>query len=513
MFRHMLASESLDEQIGGSGLQARRRLGGRAAAGHVGRVADVGRAHPRSTSAGSSGSTRSCTRSSPFSPEALAEARASDLARSAGRARRPLEGIPVLVKDNIAAQRNAHHRGLARAARRPAPGGVRGRPGARRGAVILGKGRTSPEWANIRSTHSSSGWSTLGGQTANPHGTGRNPSGSSSGSAVGVAAGLAPAVDRNRDDGSILSPAGACGVVGLKPTLAWSAAAGSSPSRRPGHRGPDDVLRRRRRGAAHRAGGPDPADPATAQAPGRPADYTAFLDAGALDGARLGIWRDGSKAAVPAAVEVLDAAAGLLASPRCRGHRPGGTAVHRSDGRTRARRAGARVQARPERLPLAPSPASTPMTLAELIDFNIQNAGRVLAHFGQELFERAEATSGDLSDASYKHRGPRGGEPAVRTRRWTGRSTAAPGHGVPGHGAPGVPPGIALSPGQRSAPPGRQRGNRLDAVVALTGGPAWLTDHVLGDHPGLSHGRPPQRCAGTPSISVPAPRRSACRSG
>ncbi len=132
------------------------------------------------------------------------------------------------------------------------------------------------------------------------------------------------------------------------------------------------------------------------------------------------------------------------------------------------------------------------MTLADLIDFNIQNARRVLAHFGQELFERAEATSGDLSDATY-----------TAARAEANRLAHAALDGALNGGLQAM--GSGASPGQHSAPPRRQRGNRLDAVVALTGGPAWLTDHVLGDPPGLSTAGPAAVC-GYPSISVPAGR-------
>src|SRR5579875_1656688 len=168
------------------------------------------------------------------------------------------------------------------------------------GAVIIGKANLS-EWANFRSTHSVSGWSTLGGQAVNPHGTGRNPSGSSSGSAVAVAAGLAPLAVGTETDGSIISPAHACGIVGVKPTLGLVSRAGIVPiSLEQDTAGP---MTRCVADAAALLGamaGNDPADEATAGAAGQLADYTAFLDPGALAGARIGIWRSGSERAAPA---------------------------------------------------------------------------------------------------------------------------------------------------------------------------------------------------------------------
>ncbi|MGH3276051.1 MAG: amidase family protein [Streptosporangiaceae bacterium] len=162
------------------------------------------------------------------SDRALDEAAASDARRENGQSRGPLDGIPVLVKDNLAVT------GLPATAGSPALeragdedsfciGGLRAA-----GAVIIGKANLS-EWANFRSRHSSSGWSTLGGQAVNPHGAGRSTSGSSSGSAAGVAAGLAPLAVGTETDGSIVSPAGACGVVGIKPTLGLVSRGGIVP--------------------------------------------------------------------------------------------------------------------------------------------------------------------------------------------------------------------------------------------------------------------------------------------
>jgi amidase len=400
------------------------------------------------------------------SDDAAAEAAASDARRAAGATRGPLDGIGVLIKDNVAVA------GLPATAGSPAlehaeakDAYLVGRLRAA-GAVILGKANLS-EWANFRSRPSSSGLSTLGGQAVNPHGSGRSPSGSSSGSAVAVAAGLAPLAVGTETDGSIVSPAGACGVVGIKPTLGLVSRTGIVPIS-----AMQDTAGTMTRTVADAAvlltamAGADPADTATEAAAGHATDYATFLDPAALDGARLGVWRAGSTPADAATIAVLEASL------------------------TAMRRQGAQIidpveladvdkMAEPEfaalthefkhdiNAYLAGLGGDHPADLAGLIDFNNRNAAEVLSHFGQELFEQAAATSGDLGDDSYLE----------------ARSTATR---------------IA-----RDGLDAALHGINLDAVIALTGHPAWLTDHVLGDYHGWGTSGP-AAVSGYPSITVPA---------
>jgi amidase len=399
------------------------------------------------------------------SPDALDEAAARD--QDPAGPRGPLHGVPILIKDNIDV------RGLPATAGSPALRDAEDRGDAflvarlrEAGAVILGKANLS-EWANFRSYRSTSGWSTLGGQAANPYALDRNPSGSSSGSGVAVAAGLAPMAVGTETDGSIVCPASACGVVGLKPTLGLVSRHGIVPvSAAQDTAGP---MTRTVAEAAALLGvlaGPDPADPVTAAAEGRPADYTAFLDAGALAGARLGVWRDGPHEAGDTIMAVLDQALDVLRDL-------GATVVDPVE------LPGVAGIEGPEWLSLLHEfkrdingylralPGRAPRSLAELIGFNIRNGRSVLARFGQEIFLQAEATSGDPAD------------PAAQAARAevTGRA--------------------------REALDGPLAAHRLDAIVTLTANPAGLTDYVLGDN-GVFHTSGPSAVAGYPAVSVPA---------
>jgi amidase len=236
------------------------------------------------------------------SPTALADARAADAARRGGDDR-PLLGIPIVVKDNVNTTGMPTTAGSwALAGSTPDDAFIAAQLKAA-GAIIIGKANLS-EWANFRSDPSSSGWSGIGGQTNMPYVLDRNPCGSSSGSGVVAAADIAVATVGTETDGSIVCPSGANGVVGIKPTLGlWSRAGVVPISADQDTAGP---MARNVTDAAVLLGaatGVDPNDPAT-DVEGRIAftDYTEFLDDKALEGARIGVWRDGTYGPSTAAI-------------------------------------------------------------------------------------------------------------------------------------------------------------------------------------------------------------------
>jgi amidase len=409
-----------------------------------------------------------------------AEAVASDAVRADRGPRGPLEGIPVLVKDNVQVA------GMPTTAGSPAL--LSAEPDdaflvtrlREAGAVIIGKANLS-EWANFRSTHSTSGWSTLGGQTANPYALDRNPSGSSSGSAAGVAAGLAPVAVGTETDGSIVCPASACGIVGIKPTNGLVSRRGIVPiSPVQDTAGPMAACVADAAALLSVLAAADPLDPVAADDLDSaertvvitgPSLFTGALDPAALDGARLGIWRDPSGPAGAATGAVLDMAVAKL---RALGAvvvdpvtLPDVAKIPEAEHIALQYEFKYGINAYLAYLADFGFDGAVPRTLAQLIDFNKRNADLVLSRFGQETFEQSEATSGDLTDREYLA----ARREATQLAR-TAISTPLTEHGV-------------------------------EAIVALTANPACLTDYVLGDHD-VFHTSGPAAVAGCPSITVPA---------
>jgi amidase len=408
---------------------------------------------------------------------ALAEAADRDTARAADGPRGPLDGVPVLVKDNVQVARMPTTAG--------SPALLSAEPGdaflvtllRAAGAVIIGKANLS-EWANFRSTHSTSGWSTLGGQTANPYALDRNPSGSSSGSAAGVAAALAPVAVGTETDGSIVCPSSACGIVGIKPTNGLISRRGIVPiSPVQDTAGPMAACVADAAALLSVLAGADPEDPVAPddtddaeRAFDDAAAYLGALDPAALDGARLGIWREGSALAGPATAAVLDA---VVARLRALGAvlvdpvaLPDSDKIREPEFAALQHEFKYGINAYLAFIAGFGFPGALPRTLAELIDFNKRNADLVLARFGQEIFEQAEATSGDLGDRDY-----------LSARREATRFA-------------------------RAAIDGPVATDGIEAIVALTANPACLTDYVLGDHT-VFHTSGPAAVAGCPSITVP----------
>ncbi len=325
-------------------------------------------------------------------PTALDQARTLDRIR---RARGPLFGMPILIKDNIETigplPTTAGSLALVdNVTNRDAPLVARLRAA---GAVIVGKANLS-EWANIRSSDSISGWSAVGGQVRNPHALDRNPCGSSSGSAAAVASGMVPAASGTETDGSITCPAAINGIVGFKPTVGLVSRTHVVPiSHSQDTPGP---MTRTVRDAAlimDAIAGSDPADPATAEADRRREDYAARLSPDALRGVRLGVLRFsagfGTEAVFDEALAVLRAQGAELVEIT---EFP---AQQRQDiGRNELSVLLAELKHDMNAYLATLPPNVRPRTLADLIAFNRAHADAEMTLFGQDLFEQAEATPG-----------------------------------------------------------------------------------------------------------------------
>jgi amidase len=331
-----------------------------------------------------------------INPAALTEAEARDAERKAGQSRGPLHGIPVLIKDNIDAAGMINSAGsLAFVDNRPASDAFVMRRLRDAGVVVLGRTNLS-EWANFRSTRSTSGWSSRGGQTKNPHVLDRNPCGSSSGSAVAVAASLASVAIGTETNGSIICPASVNGVVGLKPTVGLVSRTGIIPIA-PSQDTAGPIGRTVADVAALLGAmiGVDPRDPATAAAAAVESTsvYTASLAAGALKGARIGVLlRSPMQPDVDAATQTA------LAAMR----RAGATIVDvqmPTLGKWDQQEVLLYEFKASINKYLAGS-SSAQKSLADLIAWNRANADRAMPLFGQEMFELAQA-KGPLTDAAY----------------------------------------------------------------------------------------------------------------
>lgn len=332
------------------------------------------------------------------SPDAQAQAAASDARRKAGKPIGPLDGIPVLIKDNIETRELPTTAGsLALAAnetRRDAPVVALLRA---QGAVILGKTNLS-EWANIRSDSSMSGWSAVGGLVKNPYALDRSACGSSSGSGAAVAASLAAVAVGTETDGSVVCPSAMNGLAGLKPTLGLVSRTHVVPISH-SQDTPGPMGRSVRDVALLFAGmiGSDPADPATKGADRYRRDYAADLRADALKGMRIGYWRPAMEASLGAAfdkaLDVLRAGGATLVEvqmPELKG-------LGEAEGLVLYTELKADLAAY-----LATTPAAVKVrTLADVIAFNTAYADAEMPFFGQETFEKAEKLKG-LDDPDYR---------------------------------------------------------------------------------------------------------------
>jgi amidase len=403
-----------------------------------------------------------------LNPDALTLADALDRERKAKGPRGPLHGIPVLIKDNIATRDRMQTTAgsMALVGTTPPKDAMAAKKLRDAGAVILGKTNLS-EWANIRSSHATSGWSGRGGQTHCPYALDRNPSGSSSGSGAAVAANLCPVAVGTETDGSIVSPANNNGIVGIKPTLGLVSRAGIIPiAHSQDTAGP---MARTVTDAAILLGtltGVDGDDAATLTLHGQGGlDYTAFLDPKGLTGARIGVVRklfgfhDGVDLLMNDAIEEIK--------------RQGATVVDPADISTLDQMGDAEEEVLLSEFKadlnayLAKLGEAAPVhTLEDIIEFNQQHHELEMPFFGQDLFVKAQA-KGSLYRKEYLD--------ALAKCRTLTRAK-----------------GIDAVMDQY----------KLDALLAPTGAPAWLTDYIDGDHD-LGGSSTPPAVAGYPHITVP----------
>ena len=407
-----------------------------------------------------------------INPDAIPIARALDEERKAGRSRGPLHGIPVLLKDNIAtADKMETTAGtLALVGARPREDSTIAQRLRQAGAIILGKASMS-EWAYFKSTPGSSGWSARSGQARNPYALNRTPCGSSSGSAIAVAASLVTVSIGTETDGSIICPAGVNGVVGIKPTVGLTSRAGVIPISVT-----QDTIGPFGRTVADAAAvlgalvGVDQRDPATQASFGKEqTDYAKYLELNGLRGARLGVPREGyfgyspkADALVNQAIETLRQGGATIVDP---------VKIPNFD---RAALTSAELvvllyefKAGVNAYLASVAPGAQVRTLDDVIEFNKRNTRENMPYFGQELLVRAQA-KGDLTEAEYL-------EALEKCRRLAGKE------------------GMDAIMDELS----------LDALIAPTTTPAWPVDLVNGDQFRGSSAKS-AALVGYPLVSVPA---------
>ena len=403
-------------------------------------------------------------------PDALAMADSLDRERKAGRVRGPLHGIPILLKDNVGtADRMTTTAGsLALAGSIPAQDSTVAAKLRNAGAVFLGKANLS-EWANFRSTHSTSGWSGRGGQARNPYVLDRNPCGSSSGSGGAVAANLCALAIGTETDGSIVCPSSANGIVGIKPTVGLVSRAGIIPiAHSQDTAGP---MARTVRDAAivlNAIGGVDQRDSATSSLGTREQiDYTRYLDANGLRGARIGVARakffgysDVTDKAINDAIDAMKVQGAVIVDPaniETAGKFDDSEFdvllyEFKADLNTYLTSLGTKAPVK---------------SLQEIIAFNDAHKDQEMPWFGQEIMIQAQA-KGPLTEKKYIDE--------LASNLKMSRTD-----------------GIDATMDKY----------KLDAIIAPTGGPAWPTDLINGDH-FTGGSSTPAAVAGYPNINVPA---------
>ena len=403
-------------------------------------------------------------------PDALEIAASLDRERKEKGVRGPLHGVPLFIKDNIdtADKMTTTAGSLALVdAPRPPHDSFVAQQLRKAGAVILGKTNLS-EWANTRSSHSTSGWSGRGGLTKNPYALDRNACGSSSGTGAGVSANLAMGGIGTETDGSIVCPASANGLAGIKPTVGLVSRTGIIPiSHSQDGAGP---MCRTLRDAAIILGaltGVDPEDRFTAESQGKSyTDYTQFLDANGLRGARIGVARkyfgfsDGVDGIMAEAIEVMKKQGAIMVDPA---DLETFGKFDDSEGLVLNYELKADLEKYLARL----GPASPMKSLQDVIEFNNKNAQKEMPYFGQDVFIKAQE-KGPLTTREYI-------DALEKNHRLAGIE-----------GIDAVMDKL-----------------KLDVLMAPTGGPAWITDLVTGDHFGGGSSNA-AAVAGYPNINVTA---------